>query len=132
LEAFQLHDEVIDVTEFAVNRGKSNVSNLIDTPEDPKQLFADGCRGHFTLGQFSKISFDLTDDRFHVISRHRAFSTGENQTGSDLVTVERLPTAISLDDGGQNAFDSLVCRETAITLATQPSATGGVLVTDET
>jgi len=111
---FQMIDdftEFVDVLEAPVNRGKTDVSDVVKTREFRHDAFSDESRGNFALTSPEQFLFDSRNGCLDPLDVDRSFFQGSQHAGSKFVFAERFPVSVALDDAGEGEFNRFKCRE---------------------
>src|ERR1700733_12389084 len=110
----ELFDEVVDVFELAVDRGKSHEGHLVDRAETVEDLFPDIPRRNLAVEVLINVRLDVANDRLDLTFAHRPLVACLFQAGPNLLAIERYAGAILLDDLERRLFDFLVRRESSL------------------
>ena len=119
----KLVHEGVDVLELSVNRGKSDISNLVDALLFFHGIGADHVGRDLAVKGVLQQILDLVNDLLKSINGDRTLFTGSHHTVEELVSVKRLARLVLLDDYHRNALDDLVGCESFAAIETFSSAT---------
>ena len=107
-QRFQLVHELVDVFELAVDRGETNIGDLIQLMKLFHQLFTDDPALDFGFAHFLNAFLDAIRHVFDGGGTDRPFFAGLLEAGENFCTVERLPAAVLLHHHGKDFLDTFV------------------------
>src|SRR4051812_39541296 len=128
LREHRLHlvHEVADVLKLPVDRGKTDVGDLIELFQVLHRQFAeDRPRDFLAKVAGVNVGFDFADDRFDLLVADWAFVASLFEATAELGRVERLAGLVLLDDLERALLDLLDGRNAALAVAADPPTTGG-------
>ena len=115
--------EILGFSEISVDRGKTDVGDLIEAGERLHDQFADHVAGDFGLARAFELPNYRVDDAFDPVGLMRPLAQSGVGRAGELVTVERLALSILLDHRQLAELDALEGGEPCGAVRTGPPAT---------
>ena len=107
----ELLDEVVDVLELAVDRGKADVRHLVELPQLVHHEPADFRGRDLALGPVLQRRLDAVSHRLDRGEAHRTLLAGLEQPRHQLLPLEALAAAVLLHHHVRDLIDPLVAGE---------------------
>jgi hypothetical protein len=125
-EALKFIEELRNVLEFQINRGEADIGDLIEIFETAHDHLADFGGVSFTFRGRLDIGFDGVDDRLQFAGGDGALFASAEESGHDLVAVERFPASVFLNYHVRDFIDSFIAREAAFAFQAFSAPANGV------
>jgi hypothetical protein len=92
--------EFVHVLKASVDRGKSDISHMIQAREFGHNAFANEAGGDFALTRPKKFLLNSGDRRLDSLDIDRTFFKGPQHSRSKLVFPKGFPVSVAFDDAG--------------------------------
>src|SRR5262252_3120878 len=116
LESLDLLDELADVLELAVDRGKPDVGDRIEPLQVVHDHSAELLAADLLLGALVQLGLDLDDNVVDRLHADRPLLARLQDGAAELLAVEGLAAAVALDHVRQHILDVLVGRIPTVAL----------------
>ena len=114
--------EGMEIPKFAVYRGETDIRDLVEGLQTFHDHHADVTGRKFGIQRILKLTFDLIDERFHLLLGDGALVARLHDAGEELIAVEQLLCAVLFDDGDRDGIDDLISCEALLACLAFPSA----------
>ena len=104
-------NETADILETAVNRGKTNVGDLVKGLDPLHDHFADFIGADFPLQGILDALLDFGGDPIQISHIHLPLVESTDHGIHDLVPVKALAGAVTLNDNDGKALHNLICGD---------------------
>src|SRR3954454_8777782 len=110
-DAAEKFAKILRFPEIAVDRGKTDVGDLIEDRERLHDLLADLLGADFGLTRTFELAHQRIDHALDPLRLDRSLTQRDIDRPGELFTVERLALAVFLDHGQLAKLDPLKCGE---------------------
>src|SRR5580658_11363672 len=121
-QSLDLVVEGLDVLEVAVDGSEAHVSDFVQVAQFLHHQLTHGARGHFAVAETAHLVHDAAHRFIDLLARHRALLQGLLHAGAQLLLIESLARAVTLDDLRHHQLSGLEGGE-ALTAAQALTAT---------
>src|SRR3984885_14758754 len=110
-DALELGHELVDVAEGAVHAREAHVGDLVHFAQLVHDLLAHLLGAPLFVARVDEVAFDGVEDGVELRERYRALVASLAQARQELLPIERLASAVLLDDERYDLFHPLVRGE---------------------
>lgn len=111
LKFFEFLHKSGNILELTINRGESDVSDLVDLLQAVHNHFAELLCGDFLFERVINLFLNILDEFIDFPHRHGAFFTRFDDAVFNFVRVERLSVSVVFNNENGRGFDGFVSRE---------------------
>src|SRR6184192_2808534 len=113
---FDLSLDLLEVHELSVDRGESDVCDLVQVPQAFHDHLADLAARDLYAAGAAELGLDVVDDRAQALRGDVALFGGLLQAVEELLGIEVLAAPVLLGDEEGHRFDAFVCGKALPTL----------------
>ena len=111
LKFFEFLHKSGNILKLAINRGKSDVSDLVDLLQTVHNHFSEFLCGNFLFERVINLFLNILNEYIDFPHRHGAFFTRFDDAVFKFVRVERLSVSVVFNNENGRGFDGFVSRE---------------------
>src|SRR5579872_6396735 len=121
-DRLELVNEVVDVLELPIDRGKADECDLVDRAQAVEHLFTDVTRGDLAVEVLIDVRLDVANNGLNLTFAHGPLVARLFAAGTNLLAVERNPGSVFVDDLEGRLLDLFVGGEPALANQAFPAA----------